>query len=290
LEALLSKAEGRLRDALLEALARVEWSVAVAAWKRLARVEACATSAKVAEVLGAYPEAVPLLIPMTTGTCVPMVANAVWALGYHGDMAVATRLGPLVGHAERAVAGNAVASLSRIATRLGKGNEVNARLCEQVHLATVGPNAARAANALFGLRSIAQRCGDGTNERSLLTTATSPQVRLQAAWLLHAVPTSPDVERKGLQHCVRNDVDGEVASACVAGRDVESVSTPGAVGRATTIMVVPTTRTTPEPAAPFTLMTEYGAYRFGWTDSRGAVWQQTNDTEAVNLSLPVGQW
>jgi hypothetical protein len=143
---------------------------------------------------------------------------------------------------------------------------------------------------LFGLRSIARRCGDGADERSLLGTAAASQVRTQAAWLLHAAPVSPDIERKALSRCVRSDEDGAVASACIAPHQAHSAPGPGNGRRATTIMVVPPTRSKPEPGAPFTLLTEDGAYRFGWTDARGAVWLQTDDSDAVALEIPVGQW
>lgn len=288
---LVEQADERTRDALIEALARVEWALAEPAWNHLAQTRACAPLAKVAEVLAAHTEAVPLLVSLTSSACAPVVANAVWALGEHADMTVADRLRPLIGHRERAVAGNAVATLARIATRERKGAVIAAVLCEQVHLATLGPNAARAANALFGLRSIGQRCNDGLDERNLLATATAPRVRMQAAWLLQTVSAAPEVERKLLQRCVRTDLDGEVAAACVPP-NAEKATAPSDAGaaRPTTIMVVPAGRAKPAPAVPFTLVTEYGAYRFGWTDARGAVWQQTADSEAVSLGLPVGQW
>src|SRR5690606_31682852 len=53
LEKLIVSAEGRARDALLEALGRVEWNASAASWQRLARRGSCTALAKIAEVLGA---------------------------------------------------------------------------------------------------------------------------------------------------------------------------------------------------------------------------------------------
>lgn len=290
LERLIDNADPRLRAALIEALARVEWKWAAPAWQRLAKSKSCDTAAKVAEVLGVYPEAVALVTPLTANPCTAVVANAVWALGYHGDSQAVERVLPLIEHDERAVAGNAVATLARLATRTGRASEITAVLCGQVRHATMGAHPARAANALYGLRTIGQRCSDGSDERLLLATSTAPQVRVQAAWLLHAVPSSPDVDRKALDHCVRHDTDGQVASACLEPHAQLPQREPSSALLPTTIMVIPATRTKPEPAVPFSLLTESGATRFGSTDARGAVWMQVMDADAVSLSLPVGQW
>lgn len=289
LERRITQADVRSRDALLEALARVDWRLSASAWRRLANERSCRRASKVAELLGAYPEAVSLLLPLTSHACNQVASNAVWALGQHGGETELPRVRELIHHQDPAVAGNAVAALARIAARAGKASDVAPALCEQVKQATLGANSATAANALFGLRHLGQRCGDGADERRLLTLAEAPQVRTQAAWLLQAVPATPDVDRKTLSRCVSHDTDGDVASACLSAPD-SAQPAEGSTDNPTTILIVPPTRSEPEPGVPFTLLTEYGAYRFGWTDARGGAWLQTRDADAVAPSLPVGQW
>src|SRR5690606_3704947 len=151
-------------------------------------------------------------------------------------------------------------AMAAIAARGEEPSTVPSLLCEQVHRATLGSNSARAANAWFGLRSVGQRCGDGADERALLAASPTPQGRLQAAWLLHAVTSPGDFDRKALRRCVRHDADGEVASACLSPRDPAEAA-PGVDTHATTIMVVPANQAQPMAKVPFALLTQHGAYR-----------------------------
>lgn len=297
LESLIDERNDRVRAALIEALARLPWRLTKHVWARQVRSKSCVHRAKVAEVLGQYPESQPLLIELARDGCVPAVTNAVWALGYHGDRSALPVVTTLVSHSKREVAGNALATLGKLAKRLQAGGELSGVFCDQVRAAVRGGNAARGVNALFALRQLGLRCDGGDAERTLLALAKTPEVRLQAARLLATVPApEPDLDAKALKICTRSDVDGEVAAACMQSpaSSKASVSAPtDAVVHAfrpATVMVVPAVRTSPEPHLPFTLEMENGEYRFGWADSRGAVWVQTRDSGELELRQPLGLW
>lgn len=298
--ALLSTEGERVRAALLEALARVRWDLAKDVWRDQVRSGSCNAVAKVAELLGAHAEARPLLIELAKASCPAARANAVWVLGDHGDEQALTTVRALVEHADRSVAANAVASLGAIARNVGDLESAVPVLCEQVEVAArSGKNGARAANALGALRQMGQRCGDGADERMLLRAAATPEVRLAAARLLSNVGMpSRELDLKALEHCARYDVDGDVAAACIEAREPAG-ETPRADGatppptqtaRPVTLMVVPATRSTPQPNIPFALQTENGLYRFGWTDARGATWVRTTDSGRLRLAQPIGAW
>lgn len=294
-QSVLDGAPPRLRDALVEALGRVDWTVASGVWQGLGRTRDCGAASKVAEVLGAHAGAVDLLVELSRRSCPSVRANVAWALGYHGGSQVLPTLRQLMSDPDRTVSGNATASLGRVAARHDLGAEVAPALCEQVRAGTLGGGPAGAANALFALRRIGRRCGDGADERRLLASAKATAVRSQAALLLQAVPVAAgDVDAKALERCVRYDLDGEVAAACLK-RDPETAPSPAAgsdapLPRAVTILVSPATQTKPMPAGPFALLTEEDAYRFGWTDARGGVWMFTTDSDEVRLAQPVGTW
>lgn len=290
----LTGAQPRLRDALLEALARVDWAAARDTWQALLARRDCGAAAKVAEVLGAKAEALTLLGELRQSPCASVRANVAWALGYHGGADSVPWLRELVADQDRAVSGNAVASLGRVAARHDLGAGLLPQLCQQVHAGTLGGNPAVTANALFALRRIGRRCGDGADERRLLASASATAVRSQAALLLQIVPgAAADADAKALERCVRYDIDGDVAAACLDRAAPEAAKSgvwSARVARAVTILVVPVTQSKPMPAAPFALLTEEDAYRFGWTDARGGVWMFTTDSDAVRLAQPVGTW
>lgn len=291
LESLVTDADERLRAALLEALARTPWSVSGAVWGRQVRVRACAHLAKVAEVLGAYPEATALLVSLLENPCVAVQANAVWALGYHGDSAHLSAVQTLAAHPDRAVSGNALAALGRIAARTRDPKGAAPFLCKQLQQVGTGGHASRAAGALYALRVTGARCGDGNEERLLLVAAPAPEVRLQAARLILALPsTSPDADARALRHCVRYDADGAVGAACVERVQVHAPAPEQGKAYAATVMVVPALRLKPEPGQPYTLETEDGAYRFGWADARGGAWVSTTTSGELKLAQPVGTW
>lgn len=294
-QAVLGGAQPRLRDVLIEALGRADWVTAHGVWQQLALSRDCGAASKVAEVLGGYADAAGLLVELGRSPCASVRANVAWALGYHGGARALPTLRALLSDPERAVSGNAAASLGRVAVRHDLGAEIAPELCEQVRTGTLGGSPAGTANALFALRRIGRRCGDGADERKLLASAKATAVRSQAALLLAAVPvTAGDVDEKALERCVRYDFDGEVAAACLK-RGTDAAATVMAksdapAARAVTILVTPATQTKPMPGGPFALVTEENAYRFGWTDARGGVWMFTTDSDEVRLVQPVGTW
>lgn len=292
LQALIDRGNERVRAPLLEALARVPWRSSVEVWKREVRRPSCVHRAKVAEVLGYHREARDALLGLTGGSCAPAVSNAVWALGALQDPSVAPILRKLAEHEDRAIAANAVASLGRLA--FTDPADLGAFFCSQLTSTSVSGNPARAANAVFGLMAIQRRCDDGKLERTLLRISPTAQLRAHAARLIAAVPSpEPAADAKALKYCARYDVDGHVGAQCAptaAAPLVLSPKTVGAPWEPITVMVIPAGKTTPEPGAPFTLETEQGAYRFGWTDARGAISAQTRDRGALRLEQPVGMW
>ncbi len=295
LASLIDESSDRVHSALVEALARVPWGLTKDVWAKQSRSTSCVRRAKVAEVLGQYPESQELLSALAQGSCVPAQANAVWAMGYHADRSVLPVVTALASHSKREISANALATLGKLAARHGADDGTSKVFCDQVHVAARGGNAGSGVNALFALRELRLRCGDGSAERTLLAAAPTPEVRLQVARLMARVPgPDPTLDTKALKHCTRYDVDGDVAAACMRTPMSSTATTPSQTTshgmRPMTVMVVPAARTTPQPHVPFTLELENGAYRFGWADSRGAVWVQTRDSDALRLRQPLGMW
>jgi HEAT repeat protein len=293
LGALIGRGNERVRAPLIEALARVPWKWASGLWERELRRPSCVHRAKVAEVLGYHPEARDALLELSRGACEAAAVNAVWALGYFEEAGVVPTLRQLAKDEDRATAANAVGSLARVATV--DPEALGPFFCSQLQGSAVDGNPERAANALAGLRAIERRCDDGQLERAVLRSSPSPQLRLQAARLIAAVPSGqPDADAAALKHCARHDVDGNVGAACAPATAVASPSPPRATSPAplepTTVMVIPTGKTSPVAGAPFALENEAGVYRFGWTDARGGVWLQTHDRGALRLEQPLGTW
>jgi HEAT repeat protein len=264
----IANSRGTLRDALLESVSFMPAERGVPLLAELAAHADSSTRAKVAEVSSGYgPHGVSLLRTLAEESSQQnkqLRANVAWALGNVGASGVETLL-PLTEDPDHAVAANAVASLARVHP---DAVALAGILCAFIDDRRVYVRA----NALTGLGLRAQRCARG-DERRLLAGDHSASVRLAAARLIAAVPSSDahqDAIALGL--CREQEGDSEVAQACSAGRSATTVS--DAV-EAKNVFVLPRGGGQPLPQMAFALITAHGFIRSGWTDRRGAIFERS---------------
>jgi HEAT repeat protein len=273
-----------LRDTLLESLSFLPAERAVPLLAELGQRADAATRGKIAEVATGYGLRAAALLTRWAATKSigekdsNLKANVAWALGGVGEGRAGEgsvqALLTLVQDPDHAVAGNAVASLARV--------HPNPVALASILCGLVADSRAYVrANALTGLGLRGQRCLQGI-ERRLLGGDRSKSVRLAAARLLAAVPSSDaKQDRIALARCRDTQSDPEVAQACTAPASPPSQS--AAADEPRTVFVLPRGGGEPLARAAFALVTPLGFIRSGWTDHRGALFERS----AASLSLAV---
>ncbi len=216
-------------------------------------------------------------------------AQAAWALGELGDAAAASALEKHLGDADPATAANSAVAVARLAAGAagttgaaggtGRGGRTAPLLCPLLRR----DDPFVRANALTGLRWLGARCGTGDDERALLATDPSEEVRQAAARLLGAgASASASPDRRALDHCAGADPSPTVAAACDPSLAPALAAAP-AVAESVTIFVVPATREEPQRLAPYVASFADGALRLGVADRRGAFLEARPPGGAIEL-------
>jgi HEAT repeat protein len=276
LERMVRSSSGGQRDALIAALG---WIPGPTASQRLAALGAHAADPvermKVAEALASHPEATATLSGFARDVDSRVRANAVWALGSVGSERELPIVVGALSDRDVAVAGNAAASLGRLASR--HHLSVTEHLCA----ALADSRSYVRANSLGALRLTGKRCAD-ERARQLLMLDRSEVVRAAAAVLVQSVPAQrPELDRSALKRCAQDDVSGSVAAACS--------NPPEPIAEAkdpVTVYVVPTGDSSPVPGAPFALVRADGIMRLGVADRSGAVYEHDAPRGFVSLAVP----
>ncbi|HEX2878716.1 MAG TPA: HEAT repeat domain-containing protein, partial [Polyangiaceae bacterium] len=273
----IATSRGTLRDVLLESVSFMPAERGVALFAGLLPHSDLPTRAKIAEVIASYgvhgADLLRKLLGENAQQDSKVRANVAWALGSVGATGVQPLL-PLTQDPDHAVAANAVASLARVHPEVAA---LAATLCSFID----DPRAYVRANALTGLALRAQRCVQGA-ERRLLANDRSASVRLAAARLIAAVPSSDaHQDAIALERCREQESDTDVAQACSAGRGASLE--PVIAAEATSVFVLPRGGGAPVVQTPFALLTAQGFIRSGWTDRRGAIFERS----AMRLRLVV---
>jgi cellulose synthase operon protein C len=274
---LLRAAEGPEMDALIEALAHVPGARGTLALQRLLPLLGRLGRAKLAEGLGAHPDAGGALARLLEDADAGVRANAVWALGAVGSAPDIARLSTLREDANVAVAANSIAAVASIAAR--EGVDVTQVLCG----ALADERSMVLANALAGLRRVGVACPKSEVAAWLLEHHPSDEVRLAAARLIRDrwAASAP----QALAHCAAKDVSGLVALECTAPAMSEAALSWQNVADVG-VLVVPTGEAVPRARAPFALVRADGFIRSGTSDRRGAVWEPSAPRGPLRLTLP----
>jgi HEAT repeat protein len=274
---LLLAAPGPEMDALIEALAHVPGARGRRALERLLPMLGKLGRAKLAEALGAHPDAAAPLVGLLADADPGVRANASWSLGAVGSERDVPKLSALRDDPEVAVAANAIAAVASIAAR--EGVDVSQPLCDALE----DPRSMVMANALSGLRRLALDCPTHDSAAWLLEHHPSEEVRMAAARLLRDRWTT--VAPGALARCAAKDVSGLVAvecSATAAGEAALAWPIVADVG----VLVVATGQREPTARAPFALVHADGFIRSGTSDRRGAVWEASAPRGPLRLTLP----
>ncbi|HNS96066.1 MAG TPA: HEAT repeat domain-containing protein [Polyangiaceae bacterium] len=273
----LDRVRPPLRDVLVEGLGRMRTRSAGEALMGLARSPWVDDRRKVAEALGGHAERVDVVRQLLSDADPSVQANAAWSLGKIGAREDAARLQALVTHRDAAVASNAVGALGLF---WGRGL---VRSSEPFCAALGDSRAYVRVNALAALRLANARCGDGSVERQILNSDASVMVRIAAARLLSAVPsTIPEADERGLRRCLLDDRSGQVAHVCHrAGIERRGDTTDEII-----VYVVPDGRQEPMGRASYALVFETGSMRLGLADRRGAVYESMAPRGKVELAVP----
>jgi cellulose synthase operon protein C len=264
------------RDALIEALGRSSVGDPSAHLGELAgRGSDSADRAKVAEALGAHPEALPLLRELAADRDGAVRANAVWALGAAGTEVDRSLLARSLRDRDPNVAANAAAALGRLGVRLRL--DVDRELCR----ALADERGYVRANALGGLGLVAKRC-QADLARTLLARDRLDIVRRAAAWLIWRAPAADrGADQLALMTCRDEDSAGEVGASCARGPDRPKRGLDPVV-----VYVVPLGEASPVPRAPFALVRSDGIIRLGLADRRGVVFEHDAPRGRVALGVP----
>jgi cellulose synthase operon protein C len=274
---LLRAAPGPEMDALIEALAHVPGARGSAALEQLVPLLGKFGRAKLAEVLGARPDAAATLATLLADGDPGVRANAAWSLGFVGSATHLSRLTALREDPEIAVAANVVAALATVAAR--EHADVAGVLCAALD----DTRGMVLANALSGLRRLGLSCPKPEVAAWLLEHHPSDEVRLAAARLIRDRWSASAPQ--ALSRCAAKDVSGLVAVECTApavpATELEWETVPD-VG----VLVVPIGEASPTPRAPFALVRADGSIRSGTSDRRGAVWEPSVPRGPLRLTLP----
>ncbi|MBI5536245.1 MAG: HEAT repeat domain-containing protein [Deltaproteobacteria bacterium] len=269
-----------MRDVVIEGLGRMKTP---GAGQALAAVLDRALSTddrrKVAEVASGHPEQVGLARKLASDPDPSVQANAIWSLGTIGDAADVPSLVKLMSHRDVAVAGNAVASIGRIASRDKRAD------AQQLCPALDDARSYVRANALAALGVAGARCSNGDKERSLLLADASTVVRSAAAGLLRKVSSSDGAaDSRALRRCLYDDKSGAVAAECRPRPAARA--TRGQAAEPVLVFVVPDGRSAAQPRAPFALVLSNALMRLGIADRRGAVFEGAAPRGEVTLAVP----
>jgi len=270
---------GAVKDALMDALAGVSGSNGSRPLLELLPGLGKASRAKLAEALGAHPEARTALLALSSDPDPAVRANAVWSLGAAATSEDLPLLSRLRESDDIAVSSNAVAALASTAQRLGldAGEPLCAALSDRRSYVLV--------NALAGVRRTGARCAHPEVVGWLLQHHPSDEVRMAAARLLREQASSVPGAVGLLARCTRKDVSGRVASECQAPtpRAPAEASAPVV---AVSVLVVPTGSNAPAPRAPFALVLADGSIRSGTSDRRGSVSEAAAPRGSLRLAVP----
>lgn len=274
---LLLAAPGPEMDALIEALAHVPAARGTRALERLLPMLGKLGRAKLAEALGAHPDAAALLAGLLADADPGVRANASWSLGAVGSARDVPKLSALRDDPDVAVAANAVAAVALLAAR--ESIDVSQPLCDALDDA----RSMVIANALAGLRRLGLACPKQDRAAWLLEHHPSEEVRLAAARLIRDrwSASAPGA----LARCAAKDVSGLVAVECKAPPIGEAAWTWPVVADVG-VLVVLTGQSEPTARAPFALVRADGFIRSGTSDRRGAVWEAWAPRGALRLTLP----
>ena len=276
---LFHTSSGPVKDALIEALARVPGARGVTRFVELLPVLAKTSRAKLAEALGGHPEARQSLAVLARDEDGSVRANAVWSLGSVGLATDVELLAALIDDRDIAVAANAVAAVSLLAQRARL--DVAAHLCR----ALADTRSYVQANALVGLRLSSAQCSSLDAPAWLLEHHPSDEVRLAAARLIREQPHWAQGTPGALERCAAKDASGSVAGECA--RTGPSSATPAPDGQLEVgILVVPTGSHAPAPRVPFALVRADGYIRSGTSDRRGSVWEASAPPGPLRLTVP----
>ncbi len=302
------------RDALIEGLGRMGTIDALTALTSIATGPAD-DRRKVSESLASHGVAgQKLLIALSGDGDSSVRATAAWSLGFAGDAAALTALAGALDDADATVAGNAIASIGRLAGRVGDPAIVTKAGCRMLDDARPHVRA----NALAALDLGNADCPSAPALR-LLVSDPSEIVRLAAARHLHRVLASaaaappaapaapppsdppkpgdaprraaPDVAApssdrdrvvRALARCASEESTFRVARTC------ERAPVPAAPGGPfpLAVFIVPDGATQPVARAPFTLVLPDGTMRLGLADRRGAIFEPRVPPGDVELGVP----
>jgi HEAT repeat protein len=271
------------RDALIEGLGRMKGEAAGRALEGLVAREASPSAddrRKVAEAFAGHAENVTALRRLAEDADPSVRASAVWSLGASKDKSVAELLAGKISDPDVAVAGNAAASLGRLAAGLSDPTLAQKPLCGAL---TESRSFVRA-NAIEAL-SIANAVCEPSTARDLLSRDTSEAVRLAAAdYLARAITRAGDkaveADKRSLLRCASED-----RNARVAGRCGKPLATPNGTDDIA-IYIVPDGHSAPEPRAPFSLVLPDGLLRMGVSDRRGEVFERSAPRGSIRLDVP----
>jgi hypothetical protein len=270
---------GSVKDALIEALARVPGARGIMPFVELLPVLAKASRAKLAEALGGHPAARESLALLARDEDGSVRANAVWSLGSVGLATDVELLAASIDDRDIAVAANAVAALARVAKRVGL--DVAVHMCR----ALADTRSYVQANALAGLRLSAAQCTSLDAPAWLLEHHPSDEVRLAAARLIREQAHWAQGATFPLERCAAKDASGSVAAECARTMPITSKPAPDdhlEVG----VLVVPTGSRAPAARVPFALVRADGYIRSGTSDRRGSISEASTPPGPLRLTVP----
>lgn len=275
----LAPAPDVARDALIEGLGRMRGAAAGQALEKLTG-SAIDDRRKVAEALAGYPASVAALRKLAADADPGVRANAVWSLGAAGKRDAIGQVAALLKDPDAAVAGNAAASVARIAAREGDGALAKEALCA----ALADPRPYVRANALAGMSLAGTRC-EAASARDLLARDPAEAVRLAAAdhvgrAVLRAGDKADPADKRSLARCASEDRNATVALRCSKATPVPTQADD--IG----VFVVADAGSSPAPRAPFALVRADGLVRLGTTDRRGQVFELAAPRGPVRLAVP----
>jgi HEAT repeat protein len=272
----LHQGAGAQKDALIESVARIPGAQGLDLLKARVPLSNKSSRAKIAEVLGALPEARETLRALLADRDAAVRANAAWSLGATGVKDDVARLSEAAIDRDGTVAANAVGALALLAQRTAEA-QVAPVLCA----ALLDARSYVLANALSGLRLTGEHCSGSDAAEWLLEHHASDEVRLAAARLIAAQPRWATDAPRALAACAAKDPSGRVARACAAA--------PAPLAERTLpvlVWVVPAGSSSPAGGLPFALVRADGLIRSGLTDRRGALLEPHAPDGEHRLTVP----
>jgi HEAT repeat protein len=271
---------GEEKDALIDAIGAVPGKRGTSALRELLPGLTKASRAKLAEALGAHPDAHDLLRDLAADSDAAVRANAVWSLGAAATSEDLPFLTQLISDPDVAVATNAVGALVRSAAR--SKLDASSAFCS----ALAGSSNYVLVNALAGLRLIGVQCNSAPSPAWLLAHHPSDEVRLAAARWIVEQPSQATAQKPLLERCSRKDVSGRVAAACTTAVTAPAAGWQDEVPLGVSVLVVPTGDSVPLARAPFALVRSDGLVRCGTSDRRGSVSEALGPRGALRLAVP----